>query len=113
MHFQTSHSNTDALINYDIKIDGVTLINKDYTKFLGITIDKHLTWNYHIANITSQIAKGIGILYRLNNTLPQKALLMIYNSLILPYITYCNIVWGNCGITKLNSILLLQKNVQV
>ena len=109
MHFQTSHSNADALINYDIKIDGVTLINKDYTKLLGITIDKHLTWNYHIANITSQIAKGIGILYRLNNTLPQKALLMIYNSLILPYITYCNIVWGNCGITKLNIILLLQK----
>ena len=34
---------------------------------------------------------------------------MFYNSLILPYITYCNIAWGNCGITKLNSILLLQK----
>ena len=31
------------------------------------------------------------------------------NALILPYITYCNIVWGNCSSTKINSILLLQK----
>ena len=48
MHFQTSHSNADALINYDIKIDGVTLINKDYTKFLGITIVSHS--QYHFSN---------------------------------------------------------------
>ena len=42
MHFQTTHSNADALISYDIKIDGIKLDNKDYTNFLGITIDKHL-----------------------------------------------------------------------
>ena len=29
--------------------------------------------------------------------------------MILPYITYCNIVWGNCGSTKINPILNLQK----
>ena len=75
MHFQTTHSNADTLI--DIQIDGVTLDNKDYTKFLGITIDKHLTWNYHIANITSQIAKGIGIVYRLKHILPQKSLYVL------------------------------------
>ena len=34
---------------------------------------------------------------------------MLYNSLILPHINYCNIVWGNCNKSKLNSILLLQK----
>ena len=44
-----------------IRIDGLPLHKKDYTKFLGITIDKQITWNQHIANISSQIAKGIGI----------------------------------------------------
>ena len=34
---------------------------------------------------------------------------MLYNALILPHLNYCNIVWGNSAITKLNSILLLQK----
>ena len=34
---------------------------------------------------------------------------MLYNTLILPHISYCNIVWGNSGKTKVNPILLLQK----
>ena len=110
MHFQSSHSNTNQL-NYDIKVDGITLDKKDYTKFLGVTIDSHLTWNNHISNITSHVAKGIGILYRIKHLLPPKSLLMLYNTLILPYITYGNLIWGNCGISKLNHIFLLQKKV--
>ena len=39
----------------------------------------------------------------------KKTLLMLYNTLILPHISYCNIVWGNSGKTKVNPILLLQK----
>ena len=31
------------------------------------------------------------------------------NSLVLPHITYCNIVWGNSNQSKLNSILILKK----
>ena len=38
-------------IYYDIRIDGLPLNKKDYTKFLGITTDKQLTWNQYIANM--------------------------------------------------------------
>ena len=34
---------------------------------------------------------------------------MLYNSLILPYITYNNLIWATTNKTKLNSIYLLQK----
>ena len=34
---------------------------------------------------------------------------MLYNSLILPYITYCNLVWATSTKDKINSIFLLQK----
>ena len=34
---------------------------------------------------------------------------MLYNSLILPYITYCNLVWATSSKTKINTIYLLQK----
>ena len=67
-----------------------------------------LPWST-IYNISSSIAKGIGILYKVKDVLLQQSLLMIYNTLILPYIHYCNIVWGNCSKTKLDHILLLQK----
>ena len=41
--------------------------------------------------------------------LTKRILVMLYNSLVLPHITYCNIVWGNSNQSKLNSILILQK----
>ena len=34
---------------------------------------------------------------------------MLYNSLILPYITYCNLVWATSAKTNINPIFLLQK----
>ena len=107
MHFKSSHQDID--LSNAIKIDSLPLEQKDNVKFLGITIDKHLTWNQHIRNISLSIAKGIGIMYRVKDVLLENSLLMIYNALILPYINYCNIVWGNCPKNKLDQILLLQK----
>ena len=107
MHFQTTHANIELPCN--IQIDNMPLVQKDHVKFLGLTIDKYLTWNHHVNNISISIAKGIGILYKVKYFLLEHSLRMIYNTLILPYLNYCNIVWGNCHKTKLNHILLLQK----
>ena len=107
MHFQTNRRNVDFPQN--ITIDNIPLDKKEYVKFLGITIDRHLSWGQHVNNVTSSVAKGIGILYKLKHFLPEKSLIMIYNALILPYISYCNIAWGNCSKTRLEHLLLLQK----
>ena len=107
MQFQTVHSHTDH--QYSIEIDNKPLERKDSIKFLGIIIDKNLTWNHHLSNVSSQISRGIGILYRVKNLLSKCTLLSLYNTLILPYLNYGNIVWGNCCKTKLDDILLLQK----
>ena len=37
------------------------------------------------------------------------SLFLLYNALILPFLNYCNIVWGNCNKTKINTLVLLQK----
>ena len=108
MHFQTTHTNIDLPCN--TKIDNLPLLKKDNVKFLELPfLDKHLTWNQHVNNISISIAKGIGILYKVKDYLLEDSFLMIYNTLILPYISYCKIVWGNCHKTKLNHIFLLQK----
>ena len=60
MHYQTTHTNIELPCN--IIIDTMHLVKKDNVNFLGITIDKHLTWNQHVNNISISIAKGIGIL---------------------------------------------------
>ena len=38
---------------------------KDYVKFLGVLIDKNLTWKYHIDYIASKIIRVVGIISRL------------------------------------------------
>ena len=76
---------------------------------MGITIDSNLNWNEHIRNVHTTISRNIGILYKLKDILTEKCLFTMYNSLILSHISYCNIVWGNCGTIKINSLLLLQK----
>ena len=45
MHFQTAHLNPE--FQYNVKIDDLSLEQKDSTKFLGVTIDKNLSWNQH------------------------------------------------------------------
>ena len=59
--------------------------------------------------MSSSISRGIVILHKLKDALPNDALFMLYNTLVLPYINYCNIVWGNGNITFRNNILRLQK----
>ena len=76
---------------------------------LGVKIDSNLSWNEHIHNIHTSISRNTGILYKLKHFLSERSLLILYNSLILSHIIYCNIVWGNCSTTKINSLLLLQK----
>ena len=62
MHFQNTRRN--VTLSQNIIIDNIPLNQEEYVKFLGITIDKHLSWGQHINNVSSSIAKGIGILYK-------------------------------------------------
>ena len=45
----------------------------------------------------------------LNITVPLEVLKTLYCSLILPYVSYCNIVWGNTFRTNLDKLIVLQK----
>ena len=107
MYFKNTHSETN--FPYDIVIDDLPLIEKESTKFLGVTIDSNLTWNNHINNICTSTSRSLGILYKLKYFLPQKTLCILYNTLILPLISYCNLVWGNCSKTRIQPLFLLQK----
>ena len=106
MYFRNAHT---PPVNCNIHINGVPLTEKLSTKFLGVTIDANLNWHEHILTITRSISKNTGILYKLKKMLSAKSLFLLYNALILPYLNYCNIVWGNCSITKINQLFLLQK----
>ena len=82
---------------------------KDYVKYLGLMIDSNLSWKYHIESICHKISKSIGIIAKIRHYVPRRVLLSIYNSLIVPYITYGVCAWGNCALTFQRKIVNLQK----
>ena len=42
-----------------------------------------------------KIARSIGILYKVKHILPEYILKTLYNSLVLPHLTYGILAWGN------------------
>ena len=78
-----------------IKINDTTLECVDNFNFLCLIINTNLSWKTHLNKVSNKIARIIGIMNKLKSTLPQNTLLHIYNSLIMPHINYCLILWGN------------------
>ena len=87
--------------NNDFQVSQVTT-----AKSLGVTIDDRLDWSGHIEKVTKKVASGIGAIKRIRHLVPQGP--SIYQALIQPHFDYCNIVWGNCGITLRNKVQKLQ-----
>ena len=85
------------------------LIRSNVTKFLGVYLDKHLTWKYHINFVCKQITESISILSRMCFYLSCKTKLMLHYTLIYPYITYCNSMRWSTYISNLKRIYYLHK----
>ena len=78
-------------------------------KHLGVHIDYKLSWKNHIDSITMKLSKTIGLLSKIRHFVPFHTLVSIYNSLVVPYLRYGLIAWGQTGKTQLNKLLILQK----
>ena len=80
--------------NCDIYLDNIKISWSKTAKFLGVIIDENLSWKNHINYIEGKIAKNIGIIKRVKYCLSEKTMNTLYNTLVLPYLSYCNIVWA-------------------
>ena len=104
-------SNSISQLPNEVIFDNTIINEVKTTKFLGITIDNKLSWNYHIDNICRTVSRNIGIISRLKQVLPLPVLRMLYSTLILPYLYYGILAWGNAAQIRIDKILLLQKKV--
>lgn len=103
---KTAHVSSNAV---HVKLDNTILERVQNTKFLGVTIDENLTWKIHIDNISKNISKGVGIINRLKHFVPERIMYSLYCTLVLPYINYGILAWGNSCKRYLEKIFKLQK----
>ena len=92
-----------------VKINNIVVDRKESVKYLGVTIDENLKWQSHINNISLVISRNIGIMGRAKYYISSQYLVLLYNSLILPYLNYCAVVWGTNYSSRIDKLVKLQK----
>ena len=88
-----------------ITLDNIAVQQVEVTKFLGVLLDQHLSWKYHITHVAKKVSKAIGIISKARFFLSSKSLLSLYYTLVYPYLNCCNITWCSTYPSKLNRIL--------
>ena len=96
---------------FNLKIDGVSIKQVSTVKYLGVTFDSNLTWKNHINELCSKLSKTVGIFSKLSYNVNIDILIMLYYSLIYPFLIYGVQVWGLTYPTYLKPVTTLQKRI--
>ena len=62
-------------------------------------------------HISSIISRNIGIINRSRFFLSYRHRYLLYNALVLPYLNYCCLVWGNAPQSHIRKLVNLQKKI--
>ena len=84
-----------------LHVNNIIIDLVDNVKLLGIFIDNKCNWDFHVNKLCIKLCCIIGVIKRIVSSLPNTLRKMIYTAFFLPYLQYCNILWNNCGKTRL------------
>ena len=93
----------------DIKIGKKHIKRVKFVKFLDLLLDEHLSWKYHLSELSKKLARTCGMFFKIRNLLPLDVLFCLYNALFLPFLQYGLIVWGQTYASYIDPIFKLQK----
>ena len=77
-------------------------------KYLGVVVDKDLNWKPHITEVRRKALAAIATSRRARGYLPVQTRKLLYNTLVLPHMDYCSVVWHSIGTTLSQSIESVQ-----
>ena len=93
----------------DIKIGKKHIKRVKFVKFLGLILDEHLSWRYHLSELSKKLARTCGMFFKIRNLLPLDVLICLYNALFLSFLQYGLVVWGQTYESYTDLIFILQK----
>ena len=106
--FHSSSANV-SLDDSNIKIGKKHIKRVKFVKFLGLLLDEHLSWKYHVSELSKKLARTCGIFFKIRNLLQLNVLICLYNALFLSFLQYGLIVWGQKYDSYIDPIFKLQK----
>ena len=76
---------------------------------LGVNMDEHLLFSKHISELRMKASQRVGVLSRLRKLIPTEPKLLLYKSSILPYLTYCHLMWHFCKASNARKVERVQE----
>ena len=83
---------------------GTQIVDSRTVKSLGVSIDRHFTYQTHIDSITRKCTGILIALSHARHVIPRSALKVIVESLAVSVVRYCLSVYGSCGVTQVHRI---------
>lgn len=100
--------------NNVIKLNDIALSWSNEVKYLGLILDKNLTFKNHIESIQAKCNKYIKCLYPLinrNSKLCLKNKLLIYKQIFRPAMLYAVPIWTSCCATRKKVLQRIQNKI--
>ena len=83
-----------------VTINNITVPNKDTVRYLGMTLDRRLTWKQHITDKSKQLRDKLNKFYWLigrRSNLSTQNKITLYKTVIKPVWTYGIQLWGTAS----------------
>lgn len=112
IHFCRPKSETELMDAQcdELRINGNVINEVNSAKFLGVTIDKHLTWQEHVESLHKKLKSATGILRRIRTNIPKECYKTLYHTLFESHLSYCITVFGNANNKLINKLFITQKH---
>ena len=101
---------TKLFSEHSLELAGASIKSIRSTKFLGVVIDKELTWLPQIKKLSQKLNCQIGALNRIKDNIPMKFHKDLYFTLFESHLSYCVSVWGGVAPNKLEPLLITRKS---
>ena len=90
--------------SFEVYFRNNTIEKVSSIRFLGVIINENLSWKEHMNMIKQKIRSSLGSIMRVKPCLTTKAMLILYNLLLLSHLRYCITNWCFGNRIKINQL---------
>ena len=92
-----------------IKLNKLKLVPVEFVKYLGMYIDKTLSWKIHVNTLSIKLARANGIISKLRHFVTIDSCKSIYHAIFNSHVLYGALIWQFTSIENISKINILQK----
>ena len=104
-------ASSEEKLRINLNIGNTVLQQVEFSKYLGVYIDSHLSWQHHIDFIYNKIIKFTSIFYKIRNMLNLDILKMIYFSFVHSHFVYGIEIYANTYMKNINKLVILNNKI--